>query len=1243
MAVFDWEDGGTYSDMASALAGGASFGLVMSENYSFPGGLNAGASNIYNEAATIIIPAFNTSAGLYTVDIYGTVGNIADDNQIELVFASGVGIGIDCVGGMANLGLKIRNLKLSGGTAVITMLRTWTAQVPLFQNIYMPSVGVGISTRFSGVIDGCIIYVPSGNCIAASSGNGVFVYDSILICIVGIAVSSTRFRNDYVRSTIYSGNSNAISGTSGGDIIECVIYGATYAIGSTVLNDAYSQTLNSIFYSASDPSFVASGLTLDDAFPNKNDSILSDPLLAATGDAYAFVIPGGASLCDPANRSDEANQIYTGKLRARCWIGAYSNYIAVSADDIIDEAGGNFKMGDLSDEVILKDIEWGLTGTGNRTDAPAAKVEDGISYGPGGTGIEGELVIDYASGDDLRDGVTQNSGAIVGNLVVPTAAQVKGGVFFDSNGSVEGTYVFDYPSVDDVRLDTIFDSGNLTGNLRVPAIIDVRLGTVFDTLDSLEGNVVIPNPYDVRRGVTYDSDNSVVGTYDVLAQDNDPSGTPIRTSNPIIGVMPSGMAYATGTPITAASIVNPTLEVSPLEIYVSQGQSANIVYSTENAERVIIDGVDSLVTGMISRIYDTLGTTVINITAYGVSGSTPVTASAKVICLSASATPPVIDQSKNLSINCGPNKECAEGVVKVPYWTRYASSVIAEIYLDGELVSNESVNTANYGTRFFNFDVSLGVYTVVFTATAGDETKTATCTMTCGIAPMEEYALDIITPWNLQQLPADKQFELVAFLSCDLDITTLDSIEFLQTSGDGNLFFEQGAYAEVDENYVATLRGVSYELPGGEVTGSVDITAKITIAGVEYTSLITLGMVSDYIDVTITPSVYQAGFFAGDLVWTLDAVIKAYNYTGQITDFAEVVSLLGQISPRSNWLGRTDIEGLITSYVPGDTWDAEAVVIDPGLTELPAEAFLDGACTVRVLVEAPEAPLDLYAPYDSNYGFGVFYLEANVNTGTPMALGLGGADLAGVDGLLIGLPDVLEDDTAMALTMSVEDAFGNTVPASKYASTTATIEAIDDNGDEVQVSIDGITYVSSMEVPYGDLDVYYDLSSAVSPIKTSVILSGLDYKPYGVATREATAYYTLDGTVYGSQNLDTLFVNERAGTYRISVGDGFAIRYNPLGDWNEYTDEEYQGGGIFINIDGIDTGPGIPTKLGARLSGFKPVGEGKLVTSGEAETYSENTYTEMYLPAGQLWWYLNDNPVNDNIGSATYGFVRIGD
>lgn len=47
---------------------------------------------------------------------------------------------------------------------------------------------------------------------------------------------------------------------------------------------------------------------------------------------------------------------------------------------------------------------------------------------------------DYASGDDLRLGVTQNSGAIEGNLVLPTAGQIQEGVASDSNGSVIGTY-----------------------------------------------------------------------------------------------------------------------------------------------------------------------------------------------------------------------------------------------------------------------------------------------------------------------------------------------------------------------------------------------------------------------------------------------------------------------------------------------------------------------------------------------------------------------------------------------------------------------------------------------------------------------------------------------------------------------------------------------------------------------------------------------------------------------------------
>jgi len=480
-----------------------------------------------------------------------------------------------------------------------------------------------------------------------------------------------------------------------------------------------------------------------------------------------------------------------------------------------------------------------------------------------------------------------------------------------------------------------------------------------------------------------------------------------------------GFAYSAGVSELTWDPIHPSLEVSPKLVYVTQGEAAHIVYSSENATRVTVDGVDSDLIGIVSRTYTALGTTTINITAFGVTGTTPATETAVVVCMG-DVVPPVI--TKNVSIACGPDKDCEEGYFQVPYWTDNADSVSVSLSKDGALLYIEDLPVAEVALRYFRFEATEGVYTMVFTATDADgETATDTCVITCGILAMEEYSLLFIYPDDLAVRPESEAFELTVLLLCDLEIASLDPIVFTKTSGDGDLTFAEGPSVSVDENYVAVATGVKYELTGGDVTDYVQITASITIDGTEYTDSVTLGVISDYLDVTITPSVYPAMVVVDELVWLVDSVIKAYNSEGQDTDFADIVELLGYATPEANWQGRTDITGEVIAYCPGDTWDFKTEVSAVGLTELPAEAFLDGACIVRAQMEAVLYIEDLTAPYDLNNAWASFRLQASVNNGSQMALGLGGADLLGTDTLVLGLPTGIEDDTSTAVTLSAID------------------------------------------------------------------------------------------------------------------------------------------------------------------------------------------------------------------------------
>lgn len=84
----------------------------------------------------------------------------------------------------------------------------------------------------------------------------------------------------------------------------------------------------------------------------------------------------------------------------------------------------------------------------------------------------------------------------------------------------------------------------------------------------------------------------------------------------------------------------------------------------------------------------------------------------------------------------------------------------------------------------------------------------------------------------------------------------------------------------------------------------------------------------------------------------------------------------------------------------------------------------------------------------------------------------------------------------------------------------------------------------------------------------------------------------------------------------------------------------YQSGGLFINTDGINrTYPNIPTVIGPSLPGFTKTG---FASQALAEAYAAGLTATVYLPAGPIWWFWNDNPVSDNVGyGAEYDFTRL--
>jgi hypothetical protein len=532
---------------------------------------------------------------------------------------------------------------------------------------------------------------------------------------------------------------------------------------------------------------------------------------------------------------------------------------------------------------------------------------------------------------------------------------------------------------------------------------------------------------------------------------------------------------------------------------------AHIAYSSQNATRVTVNGVDSALYGLYSRLCGSVGSISVNLTAYGMAGSTPATVTARIVVMS-SGTPPPPPPVQPV-IECGPDKQCVAGSVLVPYKTTGAEQVIVSLVKDGTAVSQEEVATAERSVQLYEFTASEGVYSLTFEATAGALSAEDQCTITCGTAPMlpEEYELWIMTPETMSLIGAGKTFEVNALLFCDLDVTTLGQIVFTQTGGAGTLNFGEGQYATIDENYLAKLGGLSYTLAPGSEADMVQITATTTVAGVVKTDFIILGVIQDYLTADIVPSVHRSTSPADDFIWTFDAVITANDADGVVSDFARPVSIKGEASPRGNWVGRTDIEGRVTAYCPGSSWDDDTAVPANGSTELPATAFSGGSCVARITVEAPVYVQDLGAPYDQNSAWIRFFLTADIVSGSQMAFAMGGADLLGADTVSMALPAALDGDLANSVTISAADAVGVVVASYRYAGTSFTVTAKDSLDANVELSLNGTTFGSSVLVPYGvATNVYIDSDELTSPITLTAVLSSEveGYSPYGSETRD---------------------------------------------------------------------------------------------------------------------------------------------
>lgn len=112
---------------------------------------------------------------------------------------------------------------------------------------------------------------------------------------------------------------------------------------------------------------------------------------------------------------------------------------------------------------------------------------------------------DYPTVGNVRSGVTYASGAMVGTLAVPAAADVQAGVTFGADGT-EYTGTFAAPAAGDVQSGVTYGGGGneFTGTFAAPAAGNVRNGVGYGAAGTeFTGTLALPAAGDVQAGMTF--------------------------------------------------------------------------------------------------------------------------------------------------------------------------------------------------------------------------------------------------------------------------------------------------------------------------------------------------------------------------------------------------------------------------------------------------------------------------------------------------------------------------------------------------------------------------------------------------------------------------------------------------------------------------------------------------------------------------------------------------------------------
>lgn len=137
----------------------------------------------------------------------------------------------------------------------------------------------------------------------------------------------------------------------------------------------------------------------------------------------------------------------------------------------VDDAAGDFSLGAASPA-----LDVGV----HPTFSPNAPAQDGDTSYLGSTSTNAVAACDYPGVGDVEEGVSYDSGNLVGTFGVPAVGDVQDSIQFGAGGT-EFTGTFTAPAVGDVEETVQFGAGGteFTGTFGVPAVADVRDSTQY--------------------------------------------------------------------------------------------------------------------------------------------------------------------------------------------------------------------------------------------------------------------------------------------------------------------------------------------------------------------------------------------------------------------------------------------------------------------------------------------------------------------------------------------------------------------------------------------------------------------------------------------------------------------------------------------------------------------------------------------------------------------------------------------